>query len=266
VRFLCRRPLTCGARAAKIAQAVPSMSGKATIPTIAVTLSAYTADSAHARRDDQYRAVVRQHEAQTLDVRPGDHGVDLRGVQGLLLSGGGDIEPWRYGARDAGLCKDVDCTRDETELSLTLAVLSAELPILGICRGAQVLGVALGGQLVQDIGSELPGAQKHCGAGKCPGAEHWANLAAGSRLADIIGAERVLTNSFHHQANSRLGAGVSRSAWSDDGVIEAIEVDGAGFAIGVQWHPERMLESESSRQLFAAFIEAARAASDRKHG
>jgi putative glutamine amidotransferase len=226
---------------------------------IAVTLSVHTGYPAHDRRDDQYRAGVRQHEAQTLDVRPGHHGLDLTAVDGLLLSGGGDIEPHRYGAPDGGLCKDVDPARDETELGLTLAALSAGLPILGICRGAQVLGVALGGQLVQDIGSELPRAQEHSLGGKGRAARHRVELAAGSRLAEIIGARRIWVNSFHHQANSRLGAGVSRAAWCDDGVTEAIEVDGAASAIGVQWHPERMLKCESSRRLFEAFVSACRA-------
>jgi putative glutamine amidotransferase len=242
------------------------MSGKATIPTIAVTLSGHAADSVEDCGGEQYCAALRQYQTQTVGVAPGQHGLELTAVDGLLLSGGGDIEPWRYGARDAGLGQGVDCTRDETELSLTRGALSAGLPVLGICRGAQVLGVAVGGQLVQDIGSELPGAQEHGLAGKGPGAGHWVEIAPGSRLAEIIGLRRIRVNSSHHQANSRLGVGVSRAAWCDDGVTEAIEADGAGFAIGVQWHPERMLKCESSRRLFAAFIDACRSACDRKHG
>jgi putative glutamine amidotransferase len=219
----------------------------------------HTGDPDHEQRDDQYRTAVRQYGAQTLDVRPGHKGLDLAAVDGVLLAGGGDLEPWRYAAPDSGRCRDVDPERDETELCLTRAALRAGLPVLGICRGAQVLGVALGGQLVQRIGSKPANAEKHSVAGKEAEAGHWVEIAAGSRLARIIGAGRIRVNSSHHQANARLGPGVSPAACCDDGVIEAIEVDGAAFAIGVQWHPERMLESESSQRLFRAFVHACRA-------
>lgn len=242
------------------------MHGRATIPTIAVTLSSHTGDPGQAATENRYREAVRQYRVQVVDLRPDQHRADLTAVDGLLLSGGGDIEPWRYGAEDSGRCREVDAARDEMELGLTRAVLSDGLPVLGICRGAQVLGVALGGQLVQDIGSEVAGAQEHTGAGGCPDAGHWMEVAHGSRLAGIIGTGRMWVNSSHHQANWRLGGGVRRAAWCEDGVIEAIEAEGAGFAIGVQWHPERMPESEWSQRLFAAFAEACRAFRRQREG
>ncbi len=153
----------------------------------------------------------------------------------------------------------MDAARDELELRLARAALSRGLPVLGICRGAQVLGVALGGELIQDIASDIEGAQEHASAGRNGGTRHWVEVAADSRLGGIVRAERIRVNTSHHQANGRLGEGVRPVAWSGDGVVEAIERDGPVFAIGVQWHPERMWRrAPRQRRLLAAFVAAAR--------
>jgi putative glutamine amidotransferase len=129
------------------------------------------------------------------------------------------------------------------------------LPIFGICGGAQVLNVALGGSLYQDIPSQVPKAHKHAGL---PDRAHLVDIVPGTRLAAIVSAPEMRVNSLHHQAVKVPGQGMIVSANARDGVVEAVELPGHSFVIGVQWHPERLFaHDEPSRQLFAAFTRAA---------
>lgn len=226
------------------------MSGRATCPLIGIALP-----SRATRGAALYARAVEVHGARVVELHPGDSPA-LDDLDGLLLSGGGDIDPRLYGQARHEKLGPVDRDRDCFELCLARRAVEQGVPVLGICRGAQVLGVALGGELVQDIPSLVGGSVVHS-AGK-DGARHWVRVESDSQLGEIMGARRVCVNSFHHQANGRLGPGVRATAWSEDRVIEAIEADGAAFALGVQWHPERMcLRAPRQARLFAAFVTAA---------
>jgi putative glutamine amidotransferase len=181
----------------------------------------------------------------------------LDSLDGLLLSGGADINPARYGRSNAG-SDEVDDARDELEMRLLREALAADVPVLAICRGLQVFNVVCGGTLIQHLPSTPLHRVRPKGAesGWHPAA-HQIRVEPNTRLAEIIGAGEHGVNSRHHQAIDRLGQGLIVSGTASDGVIEAIEKPGAAFAVAVQWHPEdRIFVSEADRKLFTAFAEA----------
>ncbi|MBI5481434.1 MAG: gamma-glutamyl-gamma-aminobutyrate hydrolase family protein [Deltaproteobacteria bacterium] len=184
----------------------------------------------------------------------------LAACQGVLLIGGGDVAPARFGADDPhGLCCHVVPERDDYELELLDLALARDLPALAICRGHQVLAVARGGALHLDIPTELPGALQH----SCPKEAldaHPVAFAAGSRLAAILGAGSISVNSRHHQAvrGDRVGDTLEVTARASDGVIEGLESAAHGFVVGVQWHPEDFVGAgDRFAPLFAAFVDRA---------
>jgi putative glutamine amidotransferase len=178
-------------------------------------------------------------------------------LDGLLLTGGGDVDPALYGALPTTDLRSVDPGRDRTELALARWAATRGKPVLGICRGLQVLNVACGGTLIQDIGQELTGALDHDVPDRPPSAlAHPVRLESGSLLARLLPHAPLETNSSHHQAIKALGRGLSVAAWARDGIIEAVEVSNHPWALAVQWHPERLLERDESRTLFTAFIQA----------
>jgi putative glutamine amidotransferase len=175
-------------------------------------------------------------------------------LDGLLLSGGGDIDPQRYGAAKHPRCGPPSPERDQAELDLCQAALATGLPVLGICRGLQVLNVALGGTLHQ----HLPDAVGHDGhSPELAGyGTHKVSVAPGTRLASILGTSEMAVPTHHHQAVDSLGTGLVATAWTDDGVIEAAEVaQGRSFVVAVQWHPE----VDDDLSLFTALVAAASA-------
>lgn len=173
-------------------------------------------------------------------------------VDGLILSGGGDVNPARYGRQREELTHDVSDSRDAMELTLARHALSRQIPVLAICRGNQVLNVALGGTLVQDL--VTAGRDDHRTSG-VPPTSHDVRIRAGSLLAKVMGAERLQVNSLHHQGVDDVGEGLQAAALAPDGSIEAIELDGPGWALGVQWHPELMCPDEPvQRRLFEAHV------------
>lgn len=181
-------------------------------------------------------------------------------VDGLILSGGGDIHPASFGEADSGLLWRVDKGRDRGELSLARWALKENLPVLAICRGIQTLNVAAGGTLIQDIPTQTSGALSHsCVAGRpLPTVAHTVSVAPDSRLADLIGPGEVGVNSAHHQAVKDVGEELTVVARAPDGVIEAVEARNHPFCIAVQWHPEAMVESAPAmRRLFDGLIKAA---------
>ena len=177
---------------------------------------------------------------------------------GFLLCGGGDVEPNRYGGEACPRLSGVDLPRDEFELQLLPLILEADKPLLAICRGVQVLNVALGGTLICDIANDLPQASKH---DYFPGFKrdlvvHDVNIEPNTLLAEVLGVNKVGTNSLHHQALSKVGEGLVLSAQTDDKVIEGVEMPSKHFVLGVQWHPECLPESALMRHIFEAFIAA----------
>jgi putative glutamine amidotransferase len=181
----------------------------------------------------------------------------MASLDGLLLTGGTDINPKRYGRDNTGSA-EVDDARDELEFCLLRQALDAGVPVFAICRGLQLFNVAYGGTLVQHLSSTDVHRQKPGDAppGRHPAA-HRVWVAPETRLAGIVGAGGLDVNSRHHQAIESLGEGLTVSAISEDGVIEAIELSDAAFAVAVQWHPEdRILISEADRKLFEAFAGA----------
>ena len=152
----------------------------------------------------------------------------------------------------------VDRERDAFELALCRHAVAMDKPILGICRGQQVLNVAMGGSLVVDIPSELPDAIRHSWwpGYKRSRLSHQVGVEEGSRLAGIMGGEEFMVNSLHHQSVKALGEGLKVAATAADGVIEALEMPGKRFVVSVQWHPEWLQEHEPMRRIFRAFVEA----------
>lgn len=183
-------------------------------------------------------------------------------LDGLLLAGGVDVAPEEYGETPHPKLGNVDRARDVTELTVARWALAADLPILGICRGIQTLNVAAGGSLYQDLAAQFPNASCHTFTPRESPWErptHHVDVAAGSRLAAILGTERLAVNSFHHQAVKQPAPGFIPTARADDGVVEGVEDPARRFVVGVQWHPEGMFQTDPlARQLFAAFVEAAR--------
>ncbi len=185
----------------------------------------------------------------------------LAGLSGLVLSGGGDIHPSFFGEADCGLLWRVDEKRDRGELSLARGALRNELPMLAICRGIQVLNVAAGGTLIQDIPTQRPDGLPHSSVTGQPRATvaHTVDLEAGSRLAHLIGTAECGVNSCHHQAVKDVGHQLRVVAQARDGIIEGLEAADHPFCVGVQWHPEAMVETTPAmRGLFTGLVEAAR--------
>jgi putative glutamine amidotransferase len=163
----------------------------------------------------------------------------MDGVDGLLLTGGEDIHPALYGAELSPRCYPPSRERDLFELALFAAARQRERPVLGICRGIQLVNVAMGGTLYQDLPSERPSEIAHDAGSARDARTHAVRLAPGSRVAQALGATDLQVNSFHHQAVDRLAPGLIATGWSEDGVIEAAEWTGGDWpALGVQWHPE----------------------------
>jgi putative glutamine amidotransferase len=184
-------------------------------------------------------------------------------LDGLVLPGGVDVSPDVYGEAPHDKLGRVYEPLDRTELALTRWAVAVDCPVLAICRGIQVLNVALGGSLYQDIPSQLPDALEHDrfrSRGYPPiDQAHDVNVEAGSRLAAALSATQVTTNSRHHQAIKVPASKLATVAYTSDGLIEGVEMPGARFIIGVQWHPENLVDKDPAmRCLFETFVEAAR--------
>jgi putative glutamine amidotransferase len=191
----------------------------------------------------------------------------LAGVDGLMLTGGDDVAPVKYGEAPHPTVVEAEPGRDDFEIALIAAARSRRLPILAICRGVQVLNVACGGTLVQDIPSQLPGAIAHSlpiPPNQPYSLAHEVWLEKDSLLSKLMGerlsgADTCEVNSRHHQAVKVVAPDFRVSATAPDGVIEAIEDPTVPFCLGVQWHPENFFRTGEFRPLFEGFLEAAQA-------
>jgi putative glutamine amidotransferase len=201
----------------------------------------------------QYASAVQRAGAVAMLLPPGSPtlaAAALDGVDGLLIAGGPDVEPARYGAERHPRTGGAREERDEWELALVHAALERDLPLLAVCRGMQVLNVALGGTLLQHL-PEIVGTEIHSPlVGEH--ARHAVHLETGCRIAGVVG-ERAEIATHHHQAVDRLGEGLVACGWAEDKVIEAVELPSRSWTIGVQWHPE----AHDGDALFAAFAAAA---------
>jgi putative glutamine amidotransferase len=232
-------------------------------PLIGVTMDdEHARPGVHVLRDDYVRS-VEQAGAIPVVLAPGgpdDAAPLLDRLDGLLLSGGVDVDPALFDEPPHPRLRRVDRQRDEFELALVREALRRDIPILAICRGIQVLNVATGGTLIQDLPSGIAGAERHDRPEPRSGRVHEIGIEKGTRLLGILGATNVSVNSFHHQAVSRVGTGFVVSARCDeDGVIEGIEMPDRRFVVGVQWHPETFWDHPDSFQsLFDAQADACR--------
>jgi putative glutamine amidotransferase len=196
-------------------------------------------------------------------LQPAMAGADsaLDGVDALVLTGGGDVDPARYGEAPHSTFSAAEPGRDGFELALARAAIDRGMPVLAICRGVQVLNVAAGGTLVQDIEAQLPGALAHRVDTTPTTIAHEVWVGAGSTLAtllaDRLDGDSLLVNSRHHQAVKQLAPGFVATATAPDGVIEAIERPDLPFCVGVQWHPENFWRTGEFRALFEGLVKAA---------
>ena len=179
----------------------------------------------------------------------------IKVCDGFLFSGGCDIEPARFGEETKDTCGNIQKNRDSLEFSVFKKAFEAKKPIVGICRGIQVINVALGGTLYQDIPSELPSEIPHRQSGPKNLPSHEVKILSDTPLMELIGKERMTANSFHHQAIKALGEGLEVMALADDGIIEAVFYNGKNYILGYQWHPERLCDTnEDNKTLFDNFI------------
>lgn len=211
----------------------------------------------------EYADRVREAGGVPMLLPPGPVELEvLDGLDGLLLSGGEDVDPRYYGEDPLPELGTVDDARDTQELPLARAAAERRMPILGICRGTQLLNVALGGTLYQDLGVQHAGALAHIQEKAVHESDHRVQMAPDSLIAALGEGRSLEVNTFHHQAVKDLAPGLKATAWADDGVIEAFEAS-EGWIVGVQWHPE-LQPGAFTAALFEAFVEAsARFAGDR---
>lgn len=181
---------------------------------------------------------------------------------GLLFPGGGDVEPNMFGEEMHPACRVVCPRRDRMELALLRLIRRRDLPVLGICRGIQLLNIAYGGDIYQDLAAQLPPGPirvAHDQDGRLPDdyPVHTVSVRPGSLLHRVVGCGSLRVNSLHHQAVRRVGTGLEVAGQSPDGVVEALEDPAKKFFLGVQWHPERMWRAAPAQfSLLKAFVEA----------
>jgi putative glutamine amidotransferase len=185
----------------------------------------------------------------------------LNDVAGLVLTGGEDMDPHLFGEDRHPATGEPHARRDAYELALARVARDLRIPTLAICRGMQVMNVALGGTLVQDIPTQRPSTIDHNPSGERSDRVHRVDVEASSRLARALGATLVFTNSSHHQSVDRIGSDLRVTAKSEDDIVEGLEsLDAAWWMVGVQWHPEELTATaeDCDRRLFGAFAEAVR--------
>ena len=209
-----------------------------------------------------YEEAVRRAggEPRIVDLRRDRPEDVIRTAAGLLLPGGDDVDPAFYGEPPHPAAVMAEAGRDAFELELARRALDADLPMLAICRGIQVLNVARGGTLIQDIPQEIPTAGTHVLRDPPFAIAHDVWVAPGSLLArllqDRLEDESCSVNSRHHQAVKRLGDGLALAATAPDGIIEAVEAPASRFCLGVQWHPENFYRTGEFSALFEGFVHA----------
>ncbi len=209
-------------------------------------------------RDEDYLQSLGAVDVGVDIVDPtGDSAPSLRGADGVVLAGGPDVDPALYGETMHPACSLAGDTRDAFEIAVALHCLREGLPLLAICRGMQVLNVAAGGSLIQDLPSQVPVALPHAVDDTFTTVAHGLEVVAETHLARAVAAGlSTAVNSRHHQAVKVLGRGLVASAHAPDGIVEAIEAPGVPFVVGVQWHPENFWRTGEFLPLFRLFASA----------
>ena len=218
------------------------------------------------RRMSDYMESVRRAGGEPIEVAAGGEAPEhiLARVDGIMLTGGGDGDPMIYGETPHATFAPAEADRDAFEIALTRAAIAANVPYLAICRGMQLLNVAMGGTLIQDIPSQVPGALEHSVPEPRAHIAHEVWVSKDSQLSALLAdhmedGETCHVNSRHHQSVAKAAPGFEVTATSPDGVIEAMEKPGAAFCIGVQWHPENFWRTGEFRSLFEGLVQAANA-------
>ena len=219
--------------------------------------------SGYSRVSARYADAVRMAGATPILIPVMADSVVLRDLlsrlDGLIISGGEDVAPSYYGEAPHPKLGKVNNFRDTYDFLLARIACDLKLPTLGICRGVQVINVAFGGSLYQDIPSEIPSDIPHAQSEPKTSPSHSVNVIEGTPLHALAGKTRMVANSFHHQAISKLGEGLEVMALADDGIIEAAYLPGERYFRAYQWHPERLFEiDEDNRAIFVDFINAAK--------
>ncbi len=224
-------------------------------PIIGITCSKNHQDSSYCLRE-YYIASVQQGGGMPVILPPSDEETTiaeyLRFCRGIILSGGGDVDPVYWGELPGPELGEIDPQRDKFELQLAGLIIENDIPTLGICRGCQVINVACGGSLIGDLKTGLSHRQN------APRDYPFHDIVVekASLLQEVVSATHLRVNSFHHQAVRVPGKGLRISAWAADGTVEAIEGIGKPWLLGVQWHPESMTDEFSSK-LFSSLVAAA---------
>lgn len=217
----------------------------------------------HCRRMADYLESVKRAGGEAIEVAADAEtpAAVVARVNGLLLTGGGDVDPEIYGEARHATYEATEAGRDQFEIALARAAVTAGLPVLALCRGMQVLNVAMGGTLIQDIPTEVAGALNHSVSETRAAIAHEVWVSKGSKLwtilQDHLDGESLQVNSRHHQAVKRVADGFEVSATAPDGVVEAIERTGDAYCVAVQWHPENFWRTGEFRELFETFVQAA---------
>ena len=190
---------------------------------------------------------------------PEDHFDDLFArLDGIIFTGGVDIVPGRYNAPMHPTVTEVDPLRDEMEIAMLQRLVKTEMPIFAICRGIEVINVALGGTLYTHISDQLPNALHHPNYGDLPRTllAHSVQVESGSRLDDILGSSTVWVNSLHHQGVRDLAPGLRATAFAPDGLVEGLEIIDHPYGVAVQWHPEELIDQPPMLNLFQSLVKA----------
>ncbi len=192
------------------------------------------------------------------DLNRADLKTLVTNLDGILFTGGGDIDPEFFNGTSHPNVYGISRERDALEFSLMDLTLTADKPLLAICRGIQVLNVAFGGDLYTHIQDQVQNSLKHDWFPKFPRDKlaHTVRLTPGSKLHKIFKEDEIRVNSLHHQGIKDIGTGLKATAFAPDGIVEGLEMDSARFAIGVQWHPECLPNNQKMTGLFKAFVDA----------
>jgi putative glutamine amidotransferase len=216
------------------------------------------------RKMEDYLESVRRAGGEPIEAVVGGESPEqiLARVDGLMLTGGGDVDPQLYGEAPHETFQAAETGRDAFEIALARAAVAGNVPLLAICRGMQVLNVAMGGTLIQDIPSQVTGALAHAVPQPRAGSAHEVWVAKGSRLQALLtdhleDDETCHVNSRHHQSVKQVAKGFEVTATSPDGVVEAMEKPDAAYCIAVQWHPENFWRTGEFRELFEGLVQAA---------